>query len=92
MTQSDPNAPGARPEKQHFFDKPRNVRAVLGVFFVIAIITLGIDLGFDRHTDHPYERRVGFYGIWGFVSCVVLVLAARGLRRLIMRGEDHYGD
>ncbi len=79
-------------EKDRFFDKIKNIKWVLGVFLVISVITLGIDLFFDRHTDHPFERLVGFYGIWGFVSCVVLVLAARELRKLVMRKEDYYGD
>ena len=79
-------------EKDRFFDKIKNIKWVLGVFLVISVITLGIDLFFDRHTDHRFESLAGFYGIWGFVSCVVLVLAAKQLRRLVMRGEDYYGD
>ncbi len=79
-------------EKDRFFDKINNIKWVLGVFLVISVITLGIDLFFDRHTDHRFESLVGFYGIWGFVSCVVLVLAAKQLRKLVMRGENYYGD
>ena len=79
-------------EKDRFFDKIKNIKWVLGVFLVISVITLGIDLFFDRHTDHRFESLAGFYGIWGFVSCVVLVLAAKQLRKLVMRGEDYYGD
>jgi len=78
-------------ERERFLDKSKNIKRVLGVFLVISVITLGIDLFFDRHTDHRFEELVGFYGIWGFVSCVVLVLAARGLRKLVMRKEDYYG-
>ena len=79
-------------EKDRFLDKTKNIKWVLGVFLVISVITLGIDLFFDRHTDHRFETLAGFYGIWGFVSCVVLVLAAKQLRKLVMRGEDYYGD
>ncbi len=79
-------------EKDRFLDKSKNIKLVLGVFLVISVITLGIDLFFDRHTDHRFESLAGFYGIWGFVSCVVLVLAAKQLRKLVMRGEDYYGD
>ena len=79
-------------EKDRFFDKIKNIKWVLGIFLVISVITLGIDLFFDRHTDHRFESLAGFYGIWGFVSCVVLVLAAKQLRKLVMRGENYYGD
>lgn len=79
-------------ERERFLDKSKNIKLVLGVFLVISVLILGIDLFFDRHTDHRFEELVGFYGIWGFVSCVVLVLAARQLRKLVMRKEDYYGD
>ena len=79
-------------EKQYFFDKARNIKRVLVGFLLVSAVVLGIDLFFDRHTDHRFEELVGFYGIWGFVSCVVLVLAARELRKLVMRKEDFYGD
>lgn len=35
---------------------------------------------------------LGSYAIYGFVGCVLLVLLGRGLRRLVRRDEDHYGE
>ena len=35
-------------------------------------------------------RIPGFYAIFGFGACVLLVLAAKALRRLLMRPEDYY--
>ena len=35
-------------------------------------------------------RIPGFYGIFGFVMCILLVLAAKAMRRLLMRPEDYY--
>jgi hypothetical protein len=32
----------------------------------------------------------GFYGWFGFVACVALVLIAKQLRRIVMRPEDYY--
>ena len=32
------------------------------------------------------------YAIYGFVSCVVLVLVGRVLRRLVMRDENYYRE
>ncbi len=33
---------------------------------------------------------MGFDAIYGFVACVGLVIAAKGLRVLLMRDEDYY--
>ena len=35
-------------------------------------------------------RIPGFYAVFGFGACVLLVLAAKALRRLLMRPEDYY--
>jgi len=34
----------------------------------------------------------GFYALFGFVACVVLVLVAKHLRKLLMREETFYED
>ena len=39
-----------------------------------------------------FQEWFGFDAIYGFVACVGLVLAAKGLRVLLMRDEDYYGD
>ena len=39
---------------------------------------------------HPWEALFGFYGIYGFVACVILVLLAKEMRRILMRREDYY--
>ena len=85
-------APARRDERRYLLDRPAAVKWLLRVFLIIALAVIGLDLVVERHVDHPLERFVGFYGVWGFVSCVFLVLAARVLRRLVMRGEGYYGD
>ncbi len=76
--------------KKHLFDDPRNVRRVIRGLLVLCAILLGLDLVLHRHVDHPWEAMVGFYAVYGFVGCVVLVLLAKVLRRVVMRGEDFY--
>jgi len=39
---------------------------------------------------HPFEALWGFYAIYGFVACVVLVLLAKEMRKILMRDEDYY--
>ena len=87
-------------ERKHVFDDPRNVRLVLRILFAIcaAVFLLDIvslvmhllDAGELRHAHHPWERLPGFHPIYGFVACVVLVLIAKQLRKILMRDEDFY--
>ena len=80
------------PEKQHFFDNPKNLRIVLRVFYTICLGLLLIDFFYHRHVMHEWDALWGFYGLFGFVACVALVLIAKELRKVLMRAEDYYDD
>ena len=83
-------------ETEHFFDKPGNVRLTLRILFAVCAFLLLLD-GVDavlqldlRHTERPWEGWPGFYAVYGFVACVLLVLTATQLRKVLMREEDYY--
>ena len=89
MTQANQRQPSTG-ERKYWLDDPRNVdRVVYGLYAVCAVL-LAIDVFVPKHGPFAIEHRFGFYGIYGFVACVGLVLAARGLRRIVMRREDYY--
>ena len=63
---------------------------MLWALVAMCIATIGADFVYHRHIVHPWEGVWGFYAIYGFVACVVLVLVAKELRKLLMRAEDYY--
>ena len=87
-------------KKAHFFDKPKNVKRTMRVFFVCCVILLLLDvvdaalqlfgIGDLRHSERPWEGWPGFHAIYGFVACVLLVLVAKEMRKILMRREDYY--
>ena len=77
-------------DKPGIWDKPANVWRLLAVFFVCCAALLVAELFVHRHLEHEIEGLFGFYAIYGFVACVILVLAAKQLRKMVMRDEDHY--
>ncbi len=80
------------PERPHVFDKPQNVKLVLRVFYALCAIVLLLDLVYHRHVIHAWENLWGFYGLFGFLACVALVLIAKEMRKVVMRREDYYDD
>ena len=79
----------------HIFDDPRNVKRVIGGLVVVSLVLIALDLVLHRHLSFspgsfPAEGWFGFYAIYGFVACVLLVLVAKEMRKLLMRGEDYY--
>ena len=78
--------------RRHLFDNPRNVkRAIYALYAVCAISLLG-EFVIDRHVDHPWEALFGLYPLYGFGACVLLVLIAKEMRKILMRKDDYYDD
>jgi|TARA_Y100000294_G_scaffold139748_1_gene133346 hypothetical protein len=80
------------PDPDHVFDDPKNVKRAIYVLFTVCGLSLLLDFVVYRHVDHPWEALFGFYAVYGFVVCVVLVLTAKGMRKLIMRKETYYDE
>lgn len=90
--------------KKHIFDNPKNIKRVIYIFFASCVVMLALDIIFFFHHKHlsfvegsmdeggfPMEGWFGYYCFYGFVACVLLVLAAKHIMRpLFMRGEDYY--
>ncbi len=76
---------------KHMFDEPRNRRRLVHGLVAACTILLGLDLLLHRHAEHPWEGMPAFYPLYGFGACVLLVLLAKELRKLLQRGEDYYG-
>jgi len=77
-------------DKPRWLDRPSNVnRLVYGLYLLGAVLFVG-DLLYLKHPHFDMEDVFGFYAIYGFVACVVLVVLAKQLRRLLMRKEDYY--
>ncbi|MBV1883005.1 MAG: hypothetical protein KUG82_15305 [Pseudomonadales bacterium] len=77
-------------EKKHLFDYPKNIKRVLHFLYISCALLFALDFVIHRHTIHSWENLWGFYAIYGFIGCVVLVLVATGMRKFIMRSEDYY--
>ncbi|MFU8818635.1 MAG: hypothetical protein ACNA74_02795 [Desulfurivibrio sp.] len=73
------------------FKNRNGLNNFLKVFYASLFGLLAIDLFTDKHPYFGYENFPFFYSIYGFVACVILVLAAKYLLRpLIMRKENYY--
>jgi hypothetical protein len=77
-------------KKQHLFDNPKNVKRLLNVFYAICVLLFLLDFVIHRHVYHSWENLWGFYPIYGFVGCVILVFVATWMRTFLMRSEDYY--
>ena len=77
-------------EKKYWLDDPRNVKKIYYGVFIVCGLSASADLFYDKHVHFWWEKLFNFYGFYGFVCCFLLVLAAKELRKVVMRDEDHY--
>jgi len=92
---SQTHAPEGAAEKHHLFDGLKNVKRLIGGVFILCVLVLALDLIVHRHLSFadetfPVEGWFGFYALYGFVACVLLVLVAKEIRKVLMRREDYY--
>ena len=79
-------------EPVRWLDHAHNVRKIYYGVWVVCGLLLVAELFIHKHTETEVEHWFGFHGWYGLVACVALVLAAKGLRRLLIRPEGYYGD
>ena len=77
-------------EKKYLFDKPKNIKRVLYFLYGSCVLLFLLDFVIHRHVAHDWENMWGFYPVYGFVGCVVLVIVAKWMRTFLMRPEDYY--
>ena len=90
------------PQQSRWLDDFANVRKIYrGLWIVCLLVLVGGEILLHQahhaaeahgaaHHGFGFERWPGFYGLFGFIACAGLVLAAKELRKLLMRSEDYY--
>jgi len=77
-------------DRRYWLDSSENVTLLYRGVWAVGILLLLADLWVHRHEAFGFAQLFGFHGFYGFVACVVLVLTAKALRRVLMRPEDYY--
>lgn len=72
------------------FDKPRNIRFLRVLFYLALILVVGAEFFIHKHQEFGVDGFIGFYAVYGFISYVLLIVVAKGIRKLVMRREDYY--
>ena len=77
-------------DRKYWLDEPGNVKRIIWSLFAVCAALFLADAFYHKHSHFEVENFFGFYAIFGFVVCVALVLAAKGMRVFLMRSEDYY--
>jgi hypothetical protein len=77
-------------KEDRWLDRPGTVGKIIWGLGLLSVLLVLSEFFFDRHAHYSWEAIPGFNAFFGFVSCVLLVLAAKVLRKILMRDEDYY--
>jgi hypothetical protein len=72
------------------FDRPENVKRLLRGFYIFLVLLLIVDFFISKHGYFPLEEYPGFFAVYGFVSCVLLIFIAKVMRLFLKREENYY--
>ncbi len=78
-------------ERPRWLDDPAHVTLIYRVLIGACLALVGVGFVVSIEGHFGWEEVTGFYAVYGFISCVTLVLIAKGLRWILKRPEDYYG-
>lgn len=75
-------------------DSPLGAKRIYYILLVVCGLLVAVGAFIPYHDAYGMgaivARIPGFYGIYGFIMCALLVLVAKALRRILMRPENYY--
>lgn len=80
-------------EPDHWLVRPETIRWIWRISIVVLAITVLLQLVIKVKGYFGIDGWLGFGAAYGFLSCLALVLVAKGLGFVLKRDDDYYqGD
>ncbi len=77
---------------KHWLVRRRTIRGLWIASRMVLAITVLFDLVVDHYVVFGVESIFGFAAWYGFLACVVMILAAKGLGFFLKRPDRYYDD
>jgi hypothetical protein len=84
--------PDLQDGKPHWLVRPKTIRLLWIGFAVILALTVAAQLMVDVHDYFTVDGWFAFYAIFGFVSCLGMVIFAKALGWFLKRPDTYYDD
>ncbi len=73
-----------------WLSRPKTIRLLWWVFAAVLAATLVAQLAVDMHPHFGADGWFGFNAVYGFLSCVAMVLLAKVLGWVLKRPDTYY--
>lgn len=72
--------------------RPSSIRLLWRIFWAVLALTVAAHLIIDVKGYFGVDEWYGFAAGFGFLSCLIMVIVAKGLGLLLKRDQDYYQD
>lgn len=80
-------------DNSHWLTRPATIRKLWWGFSIVLALTVAAQLFIYVKGYFGADGWFGFAAVFGFLSCLIMVLVAKGLGLVLKRDEDYYaGD
>mgnify|MGYP000001714784 FL=1 len=80
------------PEDDAWLARPSTIRLLWKVFAVVLVVSVAVQLLFPVKGKFGVDGWLAFGAVFGFLSCLAMVLFAKGLGWFLKRDENYYRE
>ena len=78
--------------EQPWLTRPETIRKLWRLFIAVLAAVVLAELLVPQEAHFDVERLFGFYALFGFVACAVLIVLAKALGVFLKRADTYYDD
>ena len=77
-------------QHDHWLVRPDSIRLMWRVFWVVLALTVALQIFIKVKGHFGIDGWIGFGAAFGFLSCVAMIVMAKGLGFILKRDQDYY--
>ncbi len=77
-------------QDDHWLVRPGSIRLLWRVFWAVLALTVPLQIVIKVKGYFGVDGWIGFGAAFGFLSCVAMVVVAKGLGYILKRDDDYY--
>jgi hypothetical protein len=81
-----------KPEQQHWLTRSATIRKLWWLFSAVLLVTIVAQFVIAVKQHFIVDGWFGFYALFGFASCIAMVVLAKILGVIVKRNERYYED
>jgi len=79
-------------EQKHWLVRPENIRLLWRIFIAILALTVLAEIPLHGHTYFGVDGWFSFHAVYGFATCVGMIVLAKLLGVFLKRRDTYYDD